>query len=59
MVDAFGSRINGTIVMNELKESLSHFWSLQMANAILDIMVPLLVLQGISTRGKRPAVTFD
>ena len=59
MVDAFGSKIIGTIVMNELKESLSHFWSLHMANAILDIMVPLLVLQGISTRGKRPAVTFD
>ena len=58
MVDAFGSKIIGTIV-EDLEESLSHFWSLQMANAILNIIVPLLVLQGISTRGKRPAVTFD
>ena len=59
MVNVFGSKNIGTIVMNELKESLSHFRSLQIANAILDIIVPLLVLQGICTRGKRPAVTFD
>ena len=59
MVNVFGFKIIGTVVMNELKESLSHFWSLHMANAIFDIIVPLLVLQGICTRGKRPAVTFD